>query len=198
MVKSEVTVKVESGPNGCSTKYEVKEVSSLNGWAKEGHFPATPAEASPNGSSTRTSNGSNEVKHERIKREASPSADEPTVHGSSTVEDVKPLVKLEQNDSGESERPADVQAYLNFEMDDDKKVKSETYADSPYSRSTSPEASTSALKDESEEPARKPGMPMSIADLPNAEEEVSFAGPGGTPLKKCLLTYLLPTGLVHI
>lgn len=75
----------------------------------------------------------------------------------------------------------DPHAFLNFETMEDKKVKYEQQQeDGRSSRSGSSEASTSSLKDESEEPettTRKPGLPISIAHLPIANKEVRFQIP---------------------
>lgn len=101
---------------------------------------------------------------------------------------VKTEVKIESSlrDEGfpqlrvQPSKPIDAQAYLNFEMEDDKKfVKKQEEEEQDDSASDgsygSREASTSSLKEDSEEPektARKPGAPASIAHLPAATEEV--------------------------
>lgn len=81
----------------------------------------------------------------------------------------------------------DTHAFLNFETMEDKKVKYEQQGEASYtSRAGSSEASTSSLKDESEEPetiTRKPGLPVSIAHLPVANKEVNIRY---LPINRCV------------
>lgn len=180
MVKSEVTVKMESSSNSYSAMYEVKEVDSTGVWSKEGVLkgftPQETSNGSPSPKKTHEENGNHS--YTASVKEEEPSLSTMLSNGAlpNLVDEKKPTSNGEADIYGQIERVADPSAYLNFEMEEDKKAKSEVYDDNQPSRSSSPEASTSALKDESEEPetpSRKPGLPVSIAHLPIATKEVS-------------------------
>lgn len=67
----------------------------------------------------------------------------------------------------------DVASFLNFETEEDKKVKAESGGtDGGDSRDDSPNLQDD--EDEDDKPQRKPGQPVSIAHLPIAEKEVRY------------------------
>lgn len=181
MVKSEVTVKMESSSSSYSAMYEVKEVDPTGVWSKEGVLKGFTPQETSNGSPSPKKNQEENGHHSytaAVKKEE-PSLSTMLSNGAlpDLVDEKKPTSNGEAEIHSQVERVADPSAYLNFEMEEDKKVKAEVYDDSQSSRSSSPEASTSALKDESEEPetpSRKPGLPVSIAHLPIATKEVRF------------------------